>query len=189
MKKTEIRDFYKQKRRELAPGDLDSRSESVCERLFTNFQLSEKTVSLFLPIERHKEINTYLILEKGNSLDVRTCLPKMNPETQSLRHFLFESHSQLELNSLGIPEPKSGKSIKIKDLEYVLVPLLAFDSKGNRVGYGKGYYDKLLRKCSPTCIFIGLSLFNEPAEIDDVEVHDIKLHYCITPNRLIRFDE
>ena len=83
-------------------------------------------------------------------------------------YFLFENHSQLEINALGIPEPKRGKSVKIKDLDIILVPLLAFDKNGHRVGYGKGYYDKLLRKCSPTAIFIGLSLFDEAAEIDDI---------------------
>ncbi len=189
MKKQELRSHYKQLRLSLAPGELEERSEAVCTRLFTQFQLAEKTVSMFLPIERLKEINTYLILEKGISLDVRIALPKMNPETNSLRHFLFENHSQLELNSLGIPEPKRGKSIKIKDLDIVLVPLLAFDEQGHRVGYGKGYYDKLLRKCSPTALFIGLSLFDDPAIIDDVNQHDIALHYCITPSQLIRFNE
>ena len=189
MEKQEIRELFKRKRLELSPGELDARSEEVCNRLFTHFQLSGKTMSLFLPIERLKEINTYLILEKGISLDVKVALPKMNPETQSLRHLLFESHSQLEMNSLGIPEPKNGKAVKIKDLDVVLVPLLAFDDRGNRVGYGKGYYDKLLRKCSPTCTFIGLSLFEESAVIDNVEQHDIRLHYCITPGKLIRFDE
>lgn len=189
MKKQEIRAYYKQKRLSLSPKELDERSEAVCMQLFTHFQLSERTISMFLPIERLKEMNTYLILEKGISLDVRIALPKMNVETNSLRHFLFEGHSQLELNSLGIPEPKRGKSVKIKDLEFVLVPLLAFDKRGNRVGYGKGYYDKLLRKCSPTAVFIGLSLFDEDAEIDDVDSHDVALHYCITPSEVIRFDE
>jgi 5-formyltetrahydrofolate cyclo-ligase len=189
MEKKEIREHFKQKRRELSPNELESRSELVCALLFKNFQLSEKTISLFLPIERQRELNTYLILEKGISLDAKIALPKMNPETQTLRHVLFESHSQLEVNSLGIPEPKSGKNLKLKDLEYVLVPLLAFDKYGNRVGYGKGYYDKFLRKCSPTCVFIGLSLFDEEVEISNVEKHDIRLHYCITPNQLIRFDE
>lgn len=189
MKKQELRAHYKHLRLSLAPGELDERSNAVCLRLFTQFQLSEKTVSMFLPIERLKEINTYLILEKGISLDVRIALPKMNPDTNSLRHFLFENHSQLEINALGIPEPKRGKSVKIKDLDIILVPLLAFDKNGHRVGYGKGYYDKLLRKCSPTAIFIGLSLFDEAAEIDDINQHDIPLHYCITPNNLIRFNE
>lgn len=189
MKKKEIRELFKQKRRELSPNELESRSELVCSLLFKNFQLSEKTISLFLPIERQREINTYLILEKGISLDARIALPKMNEETQTLRHVLFESHSQLEVNRLGIPEPRSGKTIKLKDLEFVLVPLLAFDKNGNRVGYGKGYYDKFLRKCSPNCLFIGLSLFDDICDIEDVEPHDIRLHYCITPNQLVRFNE
>ncbi|MFN5911647.1 MAG: 5-formyltetrahydrofolate cyclo-ligase [Bacteroidota bacterium] len=189
MIKKEARELYIQKRMELAPGELEARSELISGLLFKHFQLSEKTISIFLPMERKKEINTYLVLEKGYSLDAKVALPKMNEDTQTLRHFLFENHAQLEVNRLGIPEPRSGKSVKLKDLEYVLVPLLAFDDKGHRVGYGKGYYDRFLKKCAPGCIFIGLSLFEESIVIDDIETHDVRLHYCITPTRLIRFEE
>ena len=189
MEKKEIRILFKEKRRELSPSELNMRSEAICQLLFSHFQLENKRVSLFLPIERHKEINTYFILEKGLSLDVHIALPKMNPETETLQHFYFESHSQLEVNSMGIPEPKNGKIAKTKDLDFVFIPLLAFDDKGNRVGYGKGYYDKFLRKCSPTCVFIGLSLFDEMVTIDNVESHDIPLNYCITSTKVIKFNE
>jgi len=189
MKKAEVRELYKKKRFELSPNELEDRSEAICNLLFQHFQLAEKTISLFLPIERHKEINTYLILEKGMTLDSKIALPKMNVATQTLKHLLYESQSQLETNSFGVPEPRFGKSINIKDVEIVLVPLLGIDSKGNRVGYGKGYYDKFLKKCTASALFIGLHLFDEYEVIDDVEPFDVRLHYCVTPSKVIRFEE
>jgi 5-formyltetrahydrofolate cyclo-ligase len=187
MTKKEIRSKYKALRDLLSPTELERRSEQICEMLFANFQLSEKTVSVFLPIERLKEINTYMILEKGISIGSRMALPKINEKNLSMKHILYESQAQLEVNSLGIPEPRYGKNVNIKDVEIVLVPLLANDEKGNRVGYGKGYYDRFLKKCSATTFFIGLNLFDEFETISDLEDFDIQLHFCVTPNKVHRF--
>lgn len=188
MKKQELRNLYKQKRLELTPSELNNRSSQICERLFTNFQLEGKTLSLFLPIERHREINTYEILEKGISIGTRIGIPKSNLANSSMKHYVYESPSQLQLNELGIPEPNSGKIIKDNEFDYVLVPLLAIDSNGHRVGYGKGFYDRFLENCSSKCIKIGIHLFEEFNEIDDISEHDASLDYCITPQNIHRFD-
>ena len=187
MTKKEIRSKYKEIRGLLSPGELEKRSELICESLFANFQLAEKTVSVFLPIERFREINTYIILEKGISIGARMALPKINESNLSMKHILYESQAQLEVNNLGIPEPRFGKNVNIKDVEIVLVPLLAVDKNGNRVGYGKGYYDRFLKKCPSTTFFIGLSLFDEFEEISNLEEFDIQLHFCVTPNIVHRF--
>jgi 5-formyltetrahydrofolate cyclo-ligase len=79
--------------------------------------------------------------------------------------------------------------IKPDALDIVFIPLLAVDSTGHRIGYGKGFYDRFLRKCRPNCIFIGLHLFDEMCNIDDIDRHDIRLDFCITPTQIIRFDE
>lgn len=188
MKKQEIRTLFKQKRRALTPGELDLRSSQICERLFANFQLEGKTISLFLPIERHREINTYEILEKGISIGTRIGIPRANMENFSMKHFVYESPSQLQLNELGIPEPNSGKVLKDSEFDFVIVPLLAIDSKGHRVGYGKGFYDRFLENCSSKCVTIGLHLFEEFIEIDEISFHDKPLDYCITPSETHRFE-
>lgn len=189
MTKKEIRALYKQKRLTLSPSELATRSEQIGDLIFSNFQLEGKIISLFLPIERHKEINTYYILEKGLSIGAKIGLPKTILEDHSLKHYQFESHTQLAVNSIGIPEPTHGKTISPSQFDYVFVPLLAIDLNGHRIGYGKGYYDRFLKKCSPNCKFIGLNLFDEFVQIDDVDSHDIELHYCISPSHIIRFDK
>jgi len=189
MTKQEIRNYYKKKRLELSPSDLEDRSMRIGDLLFTNFQLEGKIVSLFLPIERHKEINTYYILEKAITIGSTVALPKVVSSDHSLKHFQYESHQQLSLSPIGIPEPTHGKIIKAHQFDFVFVPLLAVDSNGHRIGYGKGFYDRFLKKCAPNCQFIGLSLYDEFVEIHDIDRHDIELNFCITPSKIIRFDK
>jgi 5-formyltetrahydrofolate cyclo-ligase len=187
MTKTELRNLFKQKRLELSASELERLSERICDFVFTQFQLEGKVCSLFLPIERQKEINTYLILEKGLSIGTQIVLPRCEYNFK-LKHIHFEHRSQLKTNQLGIPEPQNGKQIPTKAIDIVFVPLLAIDSKGYRVGYGKGYYDRFLKKCRPDCIFIGLHLFEEFSIISDLEKTDTPLHFCITPESVHRFE-
>lgn len=188
MTKELLREHFRSKRKELSPGQLQVLSENICELLFKNIPVENKFISLFLPIERQQEINTYLIWEKALSLDAKVAVPRANFENNELKHLLFENEDQLELSSWGIPEPKKGKVIAADRFDYVLVPLLAIDANGNRVGYGKGFYDRFLKKCSPSCKFIGLSHFDAIENIDDVGSTDVKLHAYITPTKFHWFD-
>lgn len=188
MTKDHLRKIYLDKRKKLPPGQLQVLSEQVCDTLFKNFKLDGLFVSLFLPIERKSEINTYLIWERAMSFGAKVAAPKANFETLDLKHILFESEDQLELSEWGIPEPKKGKIIAADRLSYVFVPLIAIDKEGHRVGYGKGFYDRFLKKCSPSCKFIGLHLFDLEDVISDASSTDIKLHACITPKGLFWFE-
>jgi 5-formyltetrahydrofolate cyclo-ligase len=190
MTKQELREKYKTKRRELSPGQLQSISDVVTKNVFLNVPVEQKIISLFLPIEKLHEINTYQLWEKAQSFGAQIAIPKVNPNTAELKHILFEHESQLELSPWGIPEPKSGQIIAADRFHIVFVPLLAVDKIGNRVGYGKGFYDSFLKKCQANCLFIGLNHFEiEQEVIEDIESHDIKLHACITPSGYYRFEK
>jgi 5-formyltetrahydrofolate cyclo-ligase len=186
LSKAECRKLFREKREELSPNQRRVMSEQIALLLFTHFNLEQKTVSLFLPIEQKKEINTYIILEKAMDMNASVCLPKANFETNELKHFIYEGPEQLETSAQQIPEPKYGKTMSPKKIQYVIVPLLAFDKRGYRVGYGKGFYDKFLKKCNSETLFIGLSFFEGIAEISDVISGDVPLHYIITPEQKIR---
>lgn len=188
MTKIQLREKYLSLRKNLAPGQVQQISEIICEHIYKNFNLEDKFVSLFLPIERKNEINTYLIWEKGLGFGAKVAIPRSNHENNEMKHILFESEDQLELSNFGIPEPKKGKVIAADRFDYVFVPLLAVDKSGNRVGYGKGFYDRFLNKCSPSCKFIGLHHFDLEDEIEDILPSDVKLDACITPNGLIWFE-
>lgn len=174
-------------RAKISPGRLREKSEMICEKLFSHFNVEGKTISLYLPIEDKQEIDTYLILEKAISLNAKMAIPKANFENLELTHRVYEGISQLELSEYGIPEPKDGKLVRPAHFDIVIVPLLICDKRGYRVGYGKGFYDRFLKKCGPQTQFIGLSFFEPIDEILDVNEHDIRLHACITPEEIYRF--
>ena len=74
-----------------------------------------------------------------------------------------------------------------EQMDVIIIPLLCFDKQGNRVGYGKGFYDRFLQKCSPKALKVGFCL-QEPIElVEDLNEFDVKMDVCITPNKVWRF--
>ena len=104
-----------------------------------------------------------------------------------MTHFLLTENTKFIKNAYNIPEPVDGIEVPVSKIEVVFVPLLAFDSKGNRVGYGKGFYDTFLSECQPGTIKIGLSLFDAEPIIEDTSDIDVSLDYCVTPGRIYEF--
>jgi 5-formyltetrahydrofolate cyclo-ligase len=90
-------------------------------------------------------------------------------------------------NHWKILEPVSNLQFPVSQIDLVLIPLLCFDKKGYRVGYGKGYYDRFLADCRPDVLKIGLSIFEPIEQIKDVDAYDIRLDFCITPNKIWQF--
>jgi 5-formyltetrahydrofolate cyclo-ligase len=186
MKKEELRTLYKNKRQLISSSEIESLSQQIFKNITTNFNLIDKKISLFLPIAKQNEVNTFILLEQLNKKNT-IAISKSNFKSFELCHFIYESKKQLQPNQFGIPEPIFGNAILEKDLDIVFVPLLAFNEQGFRVGYGKGFYDRFLKKCSPKCIFIGLTFFEEIEDFDDINEHDIQLNYCVTPSKIIEF--
>ncbi len=185
MSKKELRHKYKLKRESLE--DTKGLSLQIIERLKKHVNLKDKVVSVFIPIEKLKEINTWPLFEPVHDNTSYFCVPRIERESKEMQHFLFEGKTQLVENDWGILEPKSGSIYGENEIDIVLVPLLAYDQKGNRVGYGGGYYDRFLSKCRPDVLKIGLSFF--PPEKHEIasESTDIPLDYCITPEKVYEF--
>ena len=104
-----------------------------------------------------------------------------------MTHFLVNKDTVFVKNKFNISEPYNAELIDIEKIDVVFIPLLAFDNKGNRVGYGKGFYDRFLHKCKPDCIFIGVSFFEAENEIDGIALEDFKLNFCVLPTQIISF--
>jgi 5-formyltetrahydrofolate cyclo-ligase len=182
MNKAEIRKIFKTKRKLLSEVEKAELSSQIRNQLVDFCPLKDKRVSIFLPITRLTEINTWPIIE-----DTRATfyLPKV--EGDQLKHIRFESKSQILVSEWGIPEPDYGEEVQADIFDVVLIPLLACDVEGNRVGYGKGFYDDFLALCKPNCLFIGLSFFEPIEKINDTRTMDIRLNHCITPNTVHSF--
>ncbi|RZJ25904.1 MAG: 5-formyltetrahydrofolate cyclo-ligase, partial [Flavobacterium sp.] len=140
------------------------------------------------PIASHNEVDTGLILHILSGKDRNILISKSNFETRSMTHFLLTDNTKLEVNEYGIPEPVEGIEVPSNKIEVVFVPLLAFDKYGNRIGYGKGFYDKFLAECNPETIKIGLSFFEAAEPWEDVFQSDVRLDYCVTPEKVYNFN-
>jgi len=86
--------------------------------------------------------------------------------------------------AFGVPEPRRGTQIRPKDIDLVIVPGVAFDAKGNRVGYGKGYYDKYLKKTVRAQV-VALAYEFQIVPTVPAECHDVRVHKIITEKRTV----
>ncbi len=186
-KKNSLRTFYKSKRDSLDPSDIEAQSIKITNHLI-ELPIWEKTYyHLFLTINRLKEVDTSFILTLLQGRDKDIVVSKSNFEKLTLAHFLLSDSTRLKVNTWGIPEPVDGIEVPVSKIQVVFVPLLAFDVSGNRVGYGKGFYDRFLKSCNPDTIKIGLSFFEAENLIEGIHDGDAPLDYCVTPEKIYRF--
>jgi 5-formyltetrahydrofolate cyclo-ligase len=187
MYKKELRQKYKALRRELSLEEIESNSLSIANKLLQLDIWDRLYFHLFLTIEEQKEINTEFILQILAGKDKEIVVAKTDFNSIQMTHYLLTDNTKFKKNEYNIPEPVDGIEVPVSKIDVVFVPLLAFDTNGNRVGYGKGFYDKFLSQCQPETIKIGLSFFEAEEEIVDVYQDDIHLDYCVTPNKIYTF--
>lgn len=190
MTKEELRKIYLQKRLSLSEPEYNQLNFQLFEKFFTSVDLSSvKILSTFLPLEKNKEPDTWPIIERIRKefQNIRISLPRVNDQTGELENFIFQGRDQLQKNKWGIQEPKHGVPIDPVQFDLVLIPMLIFDKNGHRVGYGKGFYDKLLPRCKPSCYRVGLSFYPPVETIEDINDHDQVLTKVITPEKVFNF--
>ncbi len=187
MNKKTIRQKYKNKRQELTSSQIEQMSMDIAHMSLKLPIWDKKYFHVFLSIVEKKEINTQYILDYLILKNKNIVVSKSNFDTRLMQHYLFTNQTKIQRNSYNIPEPVDGINVTPDEIEVVFVPLLAFDKNGNRVGYGKGFYDLFLHNCKPTTIKIGLSFFEPEKIITDVSDTDVKLNYCITPKCVYEF--
>jgi len=187
MTKKELRKTYKAHRKDLSENQIEDLSLSISNQLLKLPIWANSFYHIFLAIEEQKEVNTDYILNILSGKDKNILISKSDFKTGNMTHFLLTDSTLIKKNDYNIPEPIAGIEISNDKIEVVFVPLLAFDSLGNRVGYGKGFYDRFLTNCKPETVKIGLSFFGPEDEISDVFESDVRLDYCVTPNKSYAF--
>ncbi len=188
MLKKDLRSHYKNRRKSISEQTLIDLSLAVANALLTLPIWNSEYYHIFLPISQQKEIDTSFILSILQGKDKHVVLPKVTGNG-ILKHYLLTDATKLRTNRWHIPEPVDGIEIATDKIDVVFVPLLAFDKKGNRVGYGKGFYDSFLKECGKDAIKIGLSIFEAEEIIEDIEEYDIPLDYCVTPEKIYCFSD
>jgi 5-formyltetrahydrofolate cyclo-ligase len=190
MNKAELRKIYLSKQKNLSPEERIDKSRAIADRFFSFFDLSPfKNLHVFIAIERFNEIETSFIFQKiwREQPQIETLAPRVNFQTGEIENLKFSAETKFAVNSWQISEPAHDESLPAEKLDLVLLPLLCCDREGLRVGYGKGFYDKLLSRCRPDCVKIGLSYFSPIENISDANEYDVKLNYCVTPGNTYEF--
>ena len=189
MKKTEIRDLFKQKRRMLEPDQVTVYQRQL-EEQFGQLKISSLSmVHAYMPLEHNHEPDPLPIVHAllHRFIDLRWCAPVTIPDSGTMTHRQVDATTVFSTNRWGIREPIEGLLVDPTRIDLSFIPLLAVDQHGHRVGYGKGFYDRFLSIARPDMIKIGLSFFSPIEAITDIDFFDKKLDFCITPERVYAF--
>jgi 5-formyltetrahydrofolate cyclo-ligase len=188
MKKSELRTLFLERRGSLSPEEVAEASRRISDSFFESVNLvGINCIQCFIRIDKFHEIDTIQILQRlwKEHPGVMTAAPRVNFSIGEIENVAFGPDGKLIESKWGIKEP-AGPLIEEGAIDLVLVPLLCFDERGFRVGYGGGYYDRFLSRCRPDCRKIGLSIFEPIKKIEEVAEHDVALDLFITPNGLFQ---
>lgn len=189
MTKAELRKTYREIRGQLSGDGLEQFNALLLARL-KGVDWHDKTyIHTFLPIVQHNEPDMWKLIDFLRSAyqDKHIVVSRSNAADYSMDNFLLSEGVVLQKNAWGIVEPVDGERVDEKLLDVVIVPLLVADRHGNRIGYGKGFYDRFLARCRPDCLKIGISYFEPVALIEDVGPFDVPLDQLVTPERTYHF--
>ncbi len=190
MDKVSLRTEYLEKRKNLTRAQYWILNDELLDEIKTIDWAQFTAVHIFLPISKHNEIDTFSIMNYFTDTypELQVVLPRTNFKTLEMEHVLFDPVlTILGRNKFDIPEPIYGRLIAPEKIDAVILPLLAFDKNGNRVGYGKGFYDRFLASCREDVKKIGLSFFGPADSVDDVNEYDVPLTSCIAPGKIWEF--
>lgn len=189
MLKTEARQLYKEKRQAISSTE----KIKLDDLLLIQFQTVQLPFITFLlsywPMEQNKEPNTHLFTDylEFKNPELIICYPKTDFRHHTIQSVQTNEDSRFRKNAYNLYEPEDGVVVNPPGIDMVFVPLVSFDKKGLRVGYGKGFYDRYLALCRKECLKIGFSYFEPLDEIEDASLFDVPLNLCVTPTTVYVF--
>lgn len=171
----------------------DQYLSSVNNRIHSlTFQLIEEidpqAVHAFLPIERNNEPDLWPLIHDLFEIEIEVMTSITNFKSKTMEHFWIKRDTLYVEGEFGIPQPKNCKKANLTDADVVLIPLLAFDKNGHRLGYGQGYYDRLISELDTETVRVGLNFSGPFDKFTFIEDHDMKLDYCISSKQVFRFE-
>ena len=176
-----LRDILLKRREEHKKAEEESKA--VVEKVLSLPQLkTARYVLLYYP--HRNEVNTLPLIEKLLKLEKTVLLPKVSGK--DILPIPVKELTSLKEGYAGIKEPE-GNPVPYEVIDIIFVPGVVFDKKGHRIGYGKGYYDRFLKKVKG--LKVGLAYDFQIVDEIPHEEHDIPLDVIITPTRVIKIKE
>ncbi|MEE8399944.1 MAG: 5-formyltetrahydrofolate cyclo-ligase [Desulfobacterales bacterium] len=185
--KQEIRDDIERLQSTWVEKEVAEQTGKIGKRLyeFANFQESN---IILLYIDHKCEVSTEAIIRKALDFDKIVVLPVFDAETQGLTLMKINNPKKdLKPGPRNILEPDASrcKKVPIESIEIAIIPGVAFDEKGGRIGSGEGYYDRLIPKLSITTRKVALAYENQMVQQVPIESHDKHVDIIITEKRII----
>ena len=136
--------------------DRSRKSKLIGNKLLRNKVFRKAKIVMFY-IAFGGEVNTEEMIKEAKKIGKLICVPICRKDKETMQPAMLVDHAKLKKGPYGIWEPVAETLVKLKDLDLIVVPGLAFDKKGNRLGRGKGYYDRFLSNLSDKTPTIGLA--------------------------------
>ena len=181
MLKSEARNLLLAKRKNLTSADCLKWDDLLLIQ-FQKLNWSNVTcVANFYPLEHHNEPNSLLFAKYLKTMvpGIRIVYPVVEASTHSMQ--FYEETETIVYNTWGIAEPVATHKVVPISIDAVIVPLIGFDNRGHRIGFGKGFYDKYFENYPLNRPRIGVSYFEPISNIQDTHEFDVPLTHCITP--------
>jgi 5-formyltetrahydrofolate cyclo-ligase len=185
--KSEARKLVVQRRTELTSVDISQKTERIIQRLSTLDEfVHAQTVHCYIA-SRPGEVDTKKLINYMEGWGKVIVIPKLNKRTKTFNRFNFMGWEYLVKNNEGYLEPHVGIDEDMSDIDLVIVPALAISVSGQRVGYGGGYYDKLLKKTFAPKIVLAYEF--QIFDYIESHFHDARVDKIVTEIRTINTRE
>jgi 5-formyltetrahydrofolate cyclo-ligase len=179
--KKEIRKMVLAARDSLSTGQRTAKSREIEERLFSLPEFKAARIVLFFASFR-SEVDTGPMIRRALTFGKRVVLPKVKGAELGL-YEITDWDKDVSPGAWGIPEPQENRPVRLDEIDLILVPGAAFDGQGNRLGYGAGFYDKLLSTFTKTTVALAFEAQIVPRV--PAELHDIPIDKIATERRVI----
>jgi len=182
-------------RNKLTPKEIGNRSLTISKKIFSLPEYKQAKAVLFF-VSFGSEVLTQPLIKKTLLTGKSVIVPRVNRTKKELNLYQIKSLRELSPGSYGIPEPKPlpERLIKPEKIDLVILPGIVFDKKGARIGYGGGYYDRLLKKFSNPLrkpknvpVYAGLAFDFQVLESIPQKSHDVSVDILVTEKCILRF--
>ncbi|RMD54787.1 MAG: 5-formyltetrahydrofolate cyclo-ligase [Nitrospirae bacterium] len=177
------------KRDAIHESERSLRAERIMNHIFELDVFKRAKIILFYTSIR-SEVNTLPFIEKAIEMGKKVVVPVVKKEKKELSLYEIESLDELKPGYMGIPEPieDENRRVDINSVDLVIIPGVAYDLEGNRIGYGSGYYDRILSKRKKHIPVVAPAFREQLVELIPTEEHDIKVDFIVTEEGVVCCD-
>lgn len=170
------------------PGEDVVNNSRIIRDKIIGLDVFKQSKVIFIYMDFKNEVMTSDLIKHMLSEKKRVVVPYTDTVSTVLIPSEITGESDLKLNSFGYSEPKKISPVNIEEIDLVIVPGLVFDKNLNRIGFGKGYYDRILNKLKASARKVAVAHDFQVLEEIPAEEHDVKMDMIITEKSIMKRD-